>query len=108
MLSRIAVAWEMASLLVVQCFKSITSPLIGQNWIWKFINHHDMLKSKYNCKYDYQWAKYKNLKLIQTWFQCVWDMIVEYDIHEDDIYNFNKIGFQMGIISTAKMVTKSD
>ena len=31
-----------------------------------------------------------------------------YDIHNDDIYNFDETGFQMGVISTAKVITSSD
>jgi len=34
--------------------------------------------------------------------------VAEYGIHEDDIYNFDETGFQMGIISTAKVVTGND
>ena len=64
MSSKIVIAWEMASLLVAQHFKSITLSLIDQNWIQKFINCHDTLKSKYNHKYNYQQAKCEDLKLI--------------------------------------------
>ena len=42
------------------------------------------------------------------WFQCVQAMIAEYSIHKNDIYNFDETGFQMSIISTAKVITGSD
>jgi len=64
MLSKIAIIQEITHLLVTQCFKLTISPLIDQNWVWKFIDCHDTLKLKYNCKYDYQWAKCKDSKLI--------------------------------------------
>ncbi len=67
-----------------------------------------MLKLKYNHKYDYQWAKCKDSKLIQAWFQHVQATIAEYSIHENNIYNFDEISFQMSIISTAKVITKSN
>jgi hypothetical protein len=35
-------------------------------------------------------------------------MIIEYSILDDDIYNFNKTGFQMGVIVTVKVVTGTD
>ena len=35
-------------------------------------------------------------------------MIAEYGILKDNIYNFNKTGFQINIISTAKVVIRSD
>ncbi len=50
-----------------------------------------MLNSKYNRKYDYQWAKYKDSKLIQAWFQCIRDTITKYNIYKDNICNFNEI-----------------
>jgi hypothetical protein len=34
--------------------------------------------------------------------------ILEYGILDDDIYNFDETGFQMGVISTAKVVTGSE
>jgi len=32
----------------------------------------------------------------------------EYGIADDDIYNFNETGFQMGVVSTAKVITGTD
>jgi hypothetical protein len=105
---RIAIVRKMASLLVTQRFKSTTPLPTGQNWVRKFIDRHDTLKSKYNRKYDYQRAKCEDPELIRAWFQRVQATIAEYGIHEDDIYNFDETGFQMGVISTAKVITGSD
>jgi len=33
---------------------------------------------------------------------------VKYSIHKNDIYNFDETGFQMSIISTMKVITKSN
>ena len=33
---------------------------------------------------------------------------MEYNIHKDNVYNFNKTGFQMSVIFTAKVITRSD
>jgi hypothetical protein len=108
MLPRIAIVREMARLLVAQRYKSTTTPPVGQNWVRKFINRHDTLKSKYNRKYDYQRAKYEDPKLIRAWFQRARATITKYDIHNNDIYNFDEIDFQMGVISTVKMITGSN
>ena len=105
---RIAVVRDMADLLVAQHKKSTPVRLIGQNWVRGLINRHDTLKSKYNRKYDYQRAKCEDLELIRGWFQRVRATIAEYGILEDDIYNFDETGFQMGVIATAKVVTGTD
>ena len=61
---------------------------------------------KYNQKYNYVWAKYENLELIQRWFECVWATVVEYGILKNNIYNFDKTGFQMKVIAITKVITK--
>ncbi len=95
----------MTHLLVAQHEQPTT---VGQLWIHNFIKRHNTLKLKYNHKYNYQQAKCKDLKLIQAWFQHIQATIVEYSIHKDNIYNFDETGFQMSVISTAKMITESD
>jgi len=105
MSSRIAAVQEMTHLLVAQHEQSTT---VDQLWVCNFIKHHDMLKSKYNCKYNYQQAKCEDLKLIQAWFQHIQATIVKFSIHKDNIYNFDETDFQMSIISTVKMITESN
>ena len=82
--------------------------MIGQHWVNNFINRYDQIRSKYNRKYDYQRAKCENPKLIKAWFEQVRRAIDEHGIQEEDIYNFDETGFQMGVISTANVVTGSD
>jgi hypothetical protein len=46
--------------------------------------------------------------LIQAWFRRVQAIIAEYGVLEEDIYNFDETGFQIGVIATAKVVTAAD
>ena len=85
-----------------------TLPTIGQHWAYNFIRRHKALKSKYNRKYDYQRAKCENPTLIRSWFQLVRNTIEKYGILDADIYNFDETGFQMGVISTAKVITGAE
>jgi hypothetical protein len=96
---------QMAGLLLSQHGRTAS---VGENWSRKFINRQESLKSKYNRKYDYQRAQCEDLALIRAWFQRVQSTIAEYGILEDDIYNFDETGFQMGVIATAKVVTGTD
>jgi hypothetical protein len=80
----------------------------GKNWVKNFIDRNNTLKSKYNCKYNYKRAECKDVGLIQTWFESVLHVKTKYGIIDGDTYNFDKTGFQMGIISTAKVVTQAD
>jgi hypothetical protein len=98
---------QMASILATQRTGSDTL-LVGQNWVRNFINRHDNLKLKYNHKYDYQCAKYEDPVLIRDWFNHVQDIKIQYGILDKNIWNFDKTGFQMGVIATAKVVTGTD
>ncbi len=102
---RIATVGQMAGVLLARHHQLV---VIGRNWASTFINNHEALKSKYNRKYDYQRAKCEDPELIRAWFQRIQATIAEYGILEDDIYNFDETGFQMGVIATAKVVTGSD
>lgn len=80
---------------------------VSERWVGRFIKRHDELKSKYNRKYDYQRAQCEDPELIKNWFNLVWNTIMKYGILEQDIYNFDETGFQMGVASTAKVITGS-
>jgi hypothetical protein len=70
--------------------------------------HHTELSSVYNRKFNIQRAEVKDPKLIGLWFKLVGDTIAKYGVTEEDIFNFNETGFQMGVISTLKVITTSD
>jgi len=96
---------SMASLLIAEHRKPAT---VGQKWVRNFIARNPTLKSRYNRKYDYQRAKCEDPELIRDWFQRVQRTKAEYGIADDDIYNFDETGFQMGVVSTAKVITGTD
>jgi len=81
---------------------------IGQCWVYRFISRHPEVKSQYNRKYDYQRAKCEDPEVIRAWFVLVRNTIAKYGIADEDIYNFNETGFQMGVISTAKVITAAE
>jgi len=78
---------------------------VGQTWVYNFIKRNPTLKSQYNRKYDYQRAKCEDPELIRAWFQRVQRTQAEYGILNNDTYNFDETSFQMGVISTAKVIT---
>ncbi|SLM33415.1 conserved hypothetical protein [Lasallia pustulata] len=83
------------------------SPTVGENWVRKFVNRHEQLQSKYTRKYDYQRALCEDPKAISDWFRLVENTRAKYGIPDEDVYNFDETGFQMGVIGTAKVVTGS-
>jgi hypothetical protein len=81
---------------------------VGIGWPGSFINRKPELKMRFSRKYDYQRAKCEDPRVIAPWFELVRNTISKYGITDKDIYNFDETGFQMGVISTAKVVTGSE
>jgi hypothetical protein len=84
------------------------SPTVGKLWVHNFVQRHQALSSRYNRKYDYQRAKCEDPAIIREWFHLVRNTIAKYGIQDEDIYNFDETGFQMGVISTAKVITGAE
>ena len=53
----------MASILAAQHTKDPIKP-ISEKWVYNFIKRNNNLQSKFNYKYDYKHAKYKDPVLI--------------------------------------------
>jgi hypothetical protein len=84
------------------------SAKIGVNWAQHFIKRQPQLSSKYTRACDYQRAQCEDPEKLQAWFWLVTNMINKYGIVEDDIYNFNEVGYAMGLIGTTRVVTSLD
>ena len=99
---------QMASILAAQHAGSATIQPIGKNWVSTFLERRDDLQSKYSRRYDYHRAKCEDPVLIRAWFKRVQDTKIEYGILDEDTWNFDQTGCQMGVIATAKVVTGTD
>jgi hypothetical protein len=104
---QLAVVRDIANIILSNCTKPPAQP-IGKNWVARFVKRQPSLCSKYNRKYDYQRAMCEDPEQIQGWFRLVRNIVAKYGILQDDIYNFDETGFQMGVISTSKVVTRSE
>jgi hypothetical protein len=80
---------------------------VGINWASTFVKRQPELTTRFNRKYDYQRALCEDPEIIYGWFALVRNTIAKYGIQEADIYNFDEIGFLMGVISTMLVVTGS-
>jgi hypothetical protein len=78
---------------------------LGENWVRRMLKRNPHLTAKYSRKYDYQRALCEDPKKISAWFNRVQNTIKENGILNCDIYNVDETGFQMGVASTAKVVT---
>ena len=81
---------------------------IGDKWVYNFIKCQDILKSRFSRRYNYQRAKCEDPKIIQEWFNSVQIIMMQHGIAYEDIYNFDETGYAMGLVATAKVVTRAD
>lgn len=76
--------------------------LVSERWVTRFVARHNDIQSKFNRQYDYQRAKCEDPQAMERWFTLVQNTMTQ------DIYNMYETGFQMGIISTAKVICGSE
>jgi hypothetical protein len=50
----------------------------------------------------------ENLETISAWFKLVEDTKAKYGVHDYNVHNFDETGFQIGVISSIKVVTGAD
>ncbi|EED20347.1 pogo transposable element, putative [Talaromyces stipitatus ATCC 10500] len=81
---------------------------VGENWVYNLVKRRPEIESKFSRKYNYERAKCEDPKIIQEYFDRVREVILEYEILPEDIYNFDETGFAMGLCATAKVITGSD
>ena len=74
---------------------------VGKLWAHRFVQRRPELKTRLNRVYDFQRALCEDPELISAWFQLVQNMRAKYGILDCDFYNFDEMGFMMGIICAA-------
>jgi predicted oxidoreductase len=78
---------------------------VGRNWTYTFIKRTPILTIKLGRTYECQRRLCKTPEVIESWFALVRNIINKHSILPGDMYNFDKTGFQLGQISTSKVVT---
>jgi hypothetical protein len=98
---------EMANILLQEDSKTPIKP-VGKNWVTQFIKRHEPIQSRFARRYNYQRALCEDPKVIDDWFKMLKAIQNNNGILDEDIYNFDETGFAMGLIATAKVVTRSE
>ena len=98
---------EMANILLSKR-GSTTTQTVSEKWVYNFINRHDEIKTRFSRRYNHKRAKCEDPKIIQEWFDRIQITIMQHGIAYEDIYNFDETGFAMGLVATAKVVTRAE
>jgi hypothetical protein len=81
---------------------------VSKYWAERFVTRSDQLKIAFNRAKDRQRILQEDLETISAWFKLVEDTKAKYSVHDNDVHNFNKTSFQMGVISSIKVVTGAE
>jgi hypothetical protein len=84
------------------------APPVGVKWASSFVKRTSALEVKLGRTYECQRKLCEDLTVIRGWFELVKNIINKHGILPEDIYNFDKTGFQMGQISASMVVTAAD
>ena len=88
---------RMAQTLLTRRGTSTSPPIIGKNWVYRWIKQHPDVDARLSRSLDSQRAKNKDPKIINQWFERVQNIRQEYGILDNDTYNFDETGFAIGI-----------
>jgi hypothetical protein len=81
---------------------------VGKLWARNFVKRQPQLQTRINRVFDYQRALCEDPNKILTWFELVRNVRAKYGIDDVDIYNFDKTGFMMGVITPNMVVTRAE
>jgi hypothetical protein len=81
---------------------------VGEKWARNLIRRKPEIKSQVTRQRDHQRVLCSNPAVISPWFNLVRNVKAKYGILDEDTYNFDETGFQMGIGGSVKVVTASE
>lgn len=82
---------------VAQHASSISGKKIGEHWVQRFRVRHPDLKAKWTTGLEKCRAQSLNKAAVNDYYRTLHDLIEEYSIPEENIYNMDEKGIQLGI-----------
>jgi hypothetical protein len=80
---------------------------VGVKWLYNFVRRTPELKTRLTRSMNYRQALSEDPKLVGEWFDVISNTKEKYGICDEDIYNFDKTGFQMGQIGSSTVINSS-
>jgi hypothetical protein len=86
--------------------KNLPPPTIGMHWLKRFFQRHPEYRIRKRRAIDLDRKKAHEPATIQAWFEKLRATIDSYGIAEEDIYNFDETGFNIGIGRDQWIITR--
>jgi hypothetical protein len=81
---------------------------VGEKWARNFVRRKPEIKSQISRPRDHRRVLCSNPAVISPWFDLVRNVKAKYGILDEDTYNFDETGFQVGVGGSVKVVTASE
>jgi hypothetical protein len=81
---------------------------VGEKWARNLVKRKSEIKSQVTRQRDHQRVLCSDPAINSPWFNLVRNVKAKYGILDEDTYNFDETGFQMGIGGSVKVVTASE
>ncbi|EAT84526.1 hypothetical protein SNOG_08250 [Parastagonospora nodorum SN15] len=82
--------------------------MVGEKWARNLVKRKPEVKSQVTRQRDHQRVLCSNPAIISPWFNLVRNVKAKYGILDEDTYNFDETGFQIGVGGSVKVVTASE
>jgi DDE superfamily endonuclease len=88
---------------------SLLSPLkFGDSWVQRFLHRHPELETAISCTIESSRIKETSKEAINKWFDELMEVIKEYRIEIENMYNMDETGFSIGNIQGAYVVVNKE
>jgi hypothetical protein len=81
---------------------------VGEKWVRKLVRRRPEIESQVTRRRSYRRVLCSDPAVISPWFNLVRNVKAKYGVLNEDTYNFDETGFQMGIGGSVKVVTASE
>ncbi|KAG0153305.1 hypothetical protein PDIDSM_5155 [Penicillium digitatum] len=82
------------------------TPQIGAHWLPRFLKRHPEYYVRRRRSLDIERATALDKSVVERWFKDYKQVITEFGICQQDIYNFDETGFQIGVGRDQFIITR--
>ncbi|KAJ5969218.1 hypothetical protein N7501_005466 [Penicillium viridicatum] len=86
--------------------ESIPPPQIGDHWLQRFLKRHPKYYVRRRRALDIERATALDKTVVERWFEDYQRVVTEHSICQQDIYNFDETGFQIGVGRDQFIITR--
>lgn len=93
---------------VAQHASAISGTKVGENWVNRFRTRHPELKAKWTTGLEKCRAQSLNPAAVSGFYDVLHELVGEYSIPEENIYNMDEKGIQLGIGKKVRALVDRD